>query len=237
MTRQPELAELYPEVGAAGTLVAALQRALDEAGHPLTVVHESAPGWRQTAAQLTDGNRSVSTHLAIKERAFLLSFWERNVQMAHGITTDLADVAGATATWQSGARVADLASAWPFVGYDPMSEAYESGDPVAMQWQSYRERPNLDHDLIEAAYAESALRMLFPFSSVGTLAWSRCTRYPYAAVMVAVDPRRDGVYRVHLGSGAFAYATTPQEAIALVVAHLPPDLGPAIDGTADDLPT
>jgi hypothetical protein len=102
---------------------------------------------------------------------------------------------------------------------------------------------HVDHDLIEAAYAQPQLRALFPYHSHRTLAFSRCTRFPYTRDVPVITPL-NGSYRVTgwktrspRGSADIGEANSPQEAIALVLAHLPHNCGPAIDGTADDLDT
>ncbi|MEV0535562.1 DUF6193 family natural product biosynthesis protein [Kitasatospora sp. NPDC050463] len=87
--------------------------------------------------------------------------------------------------------------------------------------------------VIEAAYAEPRLRALFPFPSHGALTFHRNTRFPWsndlpfivgdAQWCIVYAPR--GVTQRVLGE-----SLTPQEAAALVVAHLPPDCGPAFDG-------
>ena len=65
----------------------------------------------------------------------------------------------------------------------------------------------------------------------------RCTRLPAAHVGGQVYPLGDGRFRVRgpLGVGALGVVGTPEEAFGLVVAALPEDCGPAIDGTALDL--
>lgn len=96
--------------------------------------------------------------------------------------------------------------------------------------------------LLAAAGAEPRLRRLYPFTSHFTLVFSSCTRYPYLVEAPAVEPLHDGRFRVHGagggggGGGAVIGETdTAEEAVALVMAHLPDDLGPAVAGTADDL--
>lgn len=238
-----DLADLYPEVGQAGSLQAALQTAVDHAGYPLTVLAERAPGWRLTGALVTDAGRHTSTLMGVQERAFLMAFWERGVHMAKGTTTDLAAAAKAVSLWQSGATLRELQSASSFVRYGTLAEAYESGNPVETMWKSYRETraTHIDHELIEAAYAQPRLRALFPFTSHYTLCLSRCTRFPFTHDLPVIAPDRVGRYRVSwptrsLGGRALIGETdNPHDAAALVASHLPDNCGPAIDGTADDL--
>ncbi|MFF3411392.1 DUF6193 family natural product biosynthesis protein [Streptomyces sp. NPDC002742] len=134
-------------------------------------------------------------------------------------------------------------SACPFVDYSPLAEAHERGDAVEAQWTSYRHTTarHMDHELIEAAYAQPQLRALFPFHSHRTLNFSRCTGFPYTRDIPVITPA-SGSYRVtwwHTrsphGPADIGEADIPDDAVALVVALLPHNCGPAVAGTAEDL--
>jgi hypothetical protein len=117
-------------------------------------------------------------------------------------------------------------------------------DPVAAKWQVVREMDAnlIDKALVEAAYANSALRALFPLVSHGSLQFSRCTRFPWSQDLPSIFPngeRHFRVLRLHepRGSGReqIGGAVTADEAVELVVSHLPAGCGPALDGTPDVL--
>jgi hypothetical protein len=117
-------------------------------------------------------------------------------------------------------------------------------DPVAAKWQVVREMDaNLvDKALVEAAYANPALRALFPLVSHGSLQFSRCTRFPWSQDLPMIFPlfgRRFRVRRLHepRGSGReeAGEADSAEEAVKLVASHLPAGCGPAVDGTPDVL--
>ncbi|MEV5831578.1 DUF6193 family natural product biosynthesis protein [Spirillospora sp. NPDC052242] len=247
MTRQPRghYVRLYPEIDRAGSLQAAMQTALDHAGHELTAQLTGAPGWWDCATRVGDGHRHVSVTAASQERCLLMEFWGRGVMMAKARTGDLAAAAEATGLWQAGTRLDELKTACPFVQYSPLAEAHERGEAVEAQWAIYRTTSarHVDHDLIEAAYARPRLRALFPFHSHRTLNFSRCTGFPYTHDIPVIDPRPDGTYRVAWwrdrspDGPAIGEADNPQDATALVHASLPDDCGPAIAGTGHDLDT
>ncbi|MET9500018.1 DUF6193 family natural product biosynthesis protein [Streptomyces sp. NPDC006552] len=117
-------------------------------------------------------------------------------------------------------------------------------DPVAAEWQVVREMDAnlIDKALVEAAYANSALRALFPLVSHGSLQFSRCTRFPWSQDLPSIFPLFGGrfrVYRLHAprGSGQeqVGEADSAKEAVKLVASHLPAGCGPAVDGTPDVL--
>ncbi|AJT63298.3 hypothetical protein T261_1612 [Streptomyces lydicus] len=120
----------------------------------------------------------------------------------------------------------------------------QAPDAVAVKWQEVREasEDRIDHAMVEAAYANPHLRALFPNISHGSLHFSRCIKFPWTDDVPALFPRHGGGFRVKRmnepgGSDRHLVGDTetPEEAVDLIVAHLPPGCGPAIDGTAEDL--
>ena len=117
-------------------------------------------------------------------------------------------------------------------------------DPVAAKWQVVRDMDAgfIDTALVAAAYANPALRALFPLVSHGSLQFSRCTRFPWSQDLPSIFPHGERHFRVYglhepRGSGReqISGAVTADEAVELVASHLPPGCGPALDGTPDDL--
>ncbi|WP_405606850.1 DUF6193 family natural product biosynthesis protein [Streptomyces sp. NBC_00076] len=117
-------------------------------------------------------------------------------------------------------------------------------DPVAAKWQVVREMDAnlIDKALVEAAYANPALRALFPLVSHGSLQFSRCTRFPWSQDLPSIFPLFGGRFRVlrlhePRGSGQeeVGEADSAEEAVKLVASHLPAGCGPAVDGTPDVL--
>ncbi|MGW0803621.1 DUF6193 family natural product biosynthesis protein [Nonomuraea sp. NPDC002799] len=244
VTRPPseDYVRLFPEIGSAGSLQAALQDAFDQAGYELTALLTGAPGWWDCAARVGDGHRHVSVVAASQERCLLMEFWGQGVMMVEAQTSDLTSAAKAIRAWQEGSRLAEVKAACPFIEYGSLAEAHERGDAVAAKWVSYRttSASHVDHDLIEAASTQPLLRALFPFHSHRTLNFSRCTGFPYTHDIPVITPRTDGTYRVTWrdrspDGPAIAEADTPHEAVAVVIAHLPDNCGPAVAGTANDL--
>src|SRR5262249_37534363 len=97
--------------------------------------------------------------------------------------------------------------------------------------------------LVEKAMAVPALRRLFPFTSLYSLCFSRCTGYPFSgdcpSAAPAGDIRRgaaDPRFRVTDAKGGLLGEGTAAEAVEWLVQHLPPNCGPAVQGTADEQP-
>lgn len=87
-----------------------------------------------------------------------------------------------------------------------------------------------DPAVIEAASAEPRLRALYPFPSHGCLTFHRNTDFPWSNDLPFIAG--EAPYKVYASGYAeiLGEAATPQEAAALLVAHLPDDCGPAIEG-------
>ncbi|MFK0263641.1 DUF6193 family natural product biosynthesis protein [Streptomyces angustmyceticus] len=85
-------------------------------------------------------------------------------------------------------------------------------------------------EVIEAAAAEPRLRQLFPFLSHGCLTFHRNTAYPWSNDLPFIACTTP--YKVYATGYAelLGETETAQEAAALVVAHLPRDCGPAVEG-------
>ncbi|GAB7185793.1 hypothetical protein ATKI12_5624 [Kitasatospora sp. Ki12] len=83
--------------------------------------------------------------------------------------------------------------------------------------------------LLRAVYAEPRLRRLYLWTSHYTLCFSLSTHWPWTHEGIPfTDPMGNGIYRVRrpFSLDVLGSPTSPEEAVALVVEHLPPDLGP-----------
>ncbi len=238
--------DLYPDLAAAGSLAAALEHVAIDRGLNLGEVtrNDSDPNWA-TVTSVARGRESYSIWLGTQERWFIIEGWSRGVRLIHGKTEDLHAVANAAAAWRTGATLRELRDLCSFVTFSELAEAHERGpaDAVTMKWRLLREEIREDipfptvRDLVEAAYAEPRLRQLYPFTSHWSLHFTTCTGFPFTWVVPFVDPLSDGRYRVcgpNRGT-VVGEADTAEEAIALVVRHMPTDIGPAVSGTARDL--
>ncbi|MFE7400655.1 DUF6193 family natural product biosynthesis protein [Streptomyces sp. NPDC057557] len=84
-----------------------------------------------------------------------------------------------------------------------------------------------------AAYAEPRLRALFPFPGHGALTFHRNTQFPWSNDLpFIVGDAQSCIVYAPLGASprVLGESLTPNEAAALVVAHLPHDCGPAFEG-------
>ncbi|MEE1752861.1 DUF6193 family natural product biosynthesis protein [Streptomyces sp. SP18CS02] len=105
---------------------------------------------------------------------------------------------------------------------------------IDLQWRRLREQAvEADYTgllgLLDAAAAEPRLRNLFPFTSMWVLCFSADTHKPSLVESPAVAARPDGRFQVmaQRWGDVIGETDSADEAIALVVAHLPECLGRA----------
>ncbi|MFH8382998.1 DUF6193 family natural product biosynthesis protein [Kitasatospora sp. NPDC018058] len=236
--------DLYPELLAAGTLAAALERTAAELAVDLTVL----PGnWGDTSAAIAAAvpeRKPLHVHIGAEQRWFGVTGWSRGVQMITGGATELRDIVRAAVAWGSGDSLRELRDRLPFLEFTELAEAHERGPAAAVgvQWRRIREEAAEEPEftefglLVEAAHAEPRLRQLYPFSSHWVLGFRGHTGVPSRAAVAIVPAHNGRPYRVQRfpHEGLIAEAATAQEAVALAVAHLPADLGPAVAGSEED---
>ncbi|MFE4829540.1 DUF6193 family natural product biosynthesis protein [Streptomyces sp. NPDC056672] len=144
--------------------------------------------------------------------------------------------------WGEGRGLRELHELLPFLHFTELAEAHERGpaSAVEVRWRLIREQAADAPDfpqfglLVEAALAEPRLRQLYPFSSHWTLGFNARTGVRCPPEVAIAPSFEDGLYRVQRfpHGGVIAEAATAREAVALAVAHLPADLGPAVAGSA-----
>jgi hypothetical protein len=238
--------DLYPDLAAAGSLAAALEKVATELGLALgeAVRKDTSLIWAGIAS--TAANRQpLSINIGSVERWFLFSGWSQGVELIRGASKDLHEVAQIALAWRNGATLHEMRDVSAAVTFTELGEAHERGpaEAVAVKWRLLRDEMQEEipfeavRTLVEAAFAEPKLRQLYPFTSHWSLHFTTCTGYPFTWKVPFVDPLRDGRYRVngpHRGA-VIGEADTADEAVAMVVAHLPDDIGPAVAGTANDM--
>lgn len=244
--------DLYPEVGAAGDLSNALGKALADVGSPL-----------QAAAQINfipfarteSGSRFCQMYIAAHERLFIFDFWFKGVSYGRGSSSSLNEAAQAMHFWIiEQPDIAQMQKRFSFFEPEEKAIAHEAGRAVEFQWERLlktwaRDETNRDAisplPLIEAAMKQPELRQLYPFTSLYTLHFSRTTGYPFTNDCPFAGPIGNGRFRVYRPSppmsdpehmGEVIGEGNAEETVAMLVSNLPPNCGPAVEGTATDLP-
>ena len=192
-------------------------------------------------------------YIAAHERLFIFDFWFRGVGYGKGSTPNLHDAAQAIHFWIiEQPDLARMQDRFSFFAPEPQGLAHEAGRAVEYQWERLRKswsrtaegKPDAMSPLplIEAALQQHELRQLFPFTSLYSLHFSRTTGYPFTNDCPFAVPLGDNRFRVYkprggdyTAQGEIVGEGDVNEVIAMLVANLPPDCSPAVEGTAMDL--
>jgi hypothetical protein len=237
MREEPDPAVLYPEVAVRGSLVAALQAAAADQGLSLTMIATpSDPVRHATAPSVLPHREALFVAAWNFERRWWVSGSANNGLLISGTTPDLHQLPKVVLGWAEGASLDEIAQAAPF---DVLTGRFEvpDGNPadvIAAEWQ-YMLKDAQQSDwpeylaLIEAAYAEPKLRVLYPYTSHWALNFS-ATPYPFTPSFATLVASRGGDYTVKewWNGPALAQVTTPNEAISIAVDRIPEGLGQGV---------
>lgn len=245
MPTPPDPAVLYPDIAVHGSLAAALRAGAEGRLDAVPVTSSEAEPLLHATVPSTLPHRGPLHITAWEHRRRWSIRGEEPFQtlaLVDGLTTDLAELAGAALAWHDGEALDAVRRAAPFVHLTGRFEVPDNdpGRLTASEWQGMRrEAAELTYAwhetyqaLVEAAHAEPALRALYPFTSHWALRFSTTTRPALTVVGPSLSANSDGTYGVGRGFvtpdlGTFA---TAHEAVAMAVRHLPSPLGPVALG-------
>jgi hypothetical protein len=233
-----DTAVLYPDVVAAGGLVAALRSALQAMRSPLDVTELPKEHRFVAYARVARGVRASQVYIAADQRLFLNDFWRDGVNFANGRTPQLTQTARAIHEWIADeCSIERLASGFDFVTLGDAAWSYDRGTEVEDRWRIY-----LDHvgfaelvPIVREAATRPELRRLFPYTSLDRLCFSRCTGYPFTRDTPHIEPVAHGVYNVRSPSGRLLGHGDAKMAADVLVANLPPNCAGAVRGTAETI--
>lgn len=211
-----------------------------------------------TYARVENDGKFSQVYIAADKKLYLPDFWRDGVCLAHAQTDNILNLAKAIDFWLSNDVSTNvLAEKYNFVQPYEKAKAFDENNEVDYIWDCLLEDDSLElGDFIKLASKDEILSTLFPFTSLYTLCFSRCTGFPYDTNNLPnVTPKQFGNFAMqnygqynsandnfskderlfvvtknkkeYLGEGNAA------KALKLVRDNLPDDIRPAIKGTAD----
>ncbi|MEU9165367.1 DUF6193 family natural product biosynthesis protein [Streptomyces sp. NPDC048424] len=245
MAIYPDPAVLYPDVEAHGSLGAALRAVAQGRLASVPLTSPEADPLLAASVDCTLPYReplhvSAYDHKRLWSIRGVASF--DGMALIEGTTDDLAQVAEAARAWHDGAALSDICEAAPFVRQTGRFDVpdLDPGLLTESEWRHLRTEANeLEYPwqpayqaLIEHAYAQPALRRLYPFTSHWALRFSTTTRPRLSVVGPLLETRGVGEYALaaSLADEDPARFTTAAQAVAAAVRQLPSTLGPVTLG-------
>jgi hypothetical protein len=235
---------MYPELDAAGGLSNALNAEFIKLDSCLKILSNSSLDSMPFPHSVVEkGKKFSQIYLAANEKLYLPDFWKEGVCLAQGQTNKLPDLAKALDSWLcQDVTTQELSTAFSFVNPNHLAAAFDENREIAYSWaciQADESRADLKA-FVDLAIRDVVLNKLFPFTSLFTLCFSRCTGYPYTYDTPTVTPIGSSLFRgcqyeVRLPGNKVAGSGSAAAALALVKANLPPGIKPAVKGTAEDL--
>lgn len=254
---------MYPELDNAGGLANAINIVFAKLNSSMRVSidqNDRKPPFAY--ARVENGNRFSQITIAAETKLYLTDFWKDGVCLANASTSDISEVARVVDYWltQSVSTQA-LYEKFNFVQPTDKAKAFDEGTEVEYSWQCLLLSDDcLDlNEFINLASKKAPLNKLFPFKSLYTLCFSRCTGYPFDKTdLPEVTPieyiyftlpkgsiKDDKIEHYKANPNEKAYVVTKNrmqyigvgnanEALKIVLNNLPYDIKPARKGTADD---
>lgn len=230
----------YPEIESAGGFVPALNVAFKNIGSVLRVSNElngnTFPG---SYALIEHDDKFSQIYIASEEKLFLPDYWRQGVCLAHGKIDELELLAKSIEFWlNNDVKTDQLADKFSFISPSKEASIYDDGNEVEYRWKKILNDPERKEikEFVELAIKNNTLSKLFPYTSLLTLCFSRCTGYPFTYDTPTVTPileTNQFLVRAHdeteIGHGSVS------EALKMVLDNLPSNIGPAVKGTSETI--
>lgn len=236
--------DLYPELKKAGGLGNALNVAFESIGSTLRVADHST---------VRNGNKFCPVHTAAEEKLYILDFWRDGVLLAHAKTNNIIQVAKAIDHWlNQNVSTLEFSRRFSFVQATGKAQAFDENREVEFTWNLLAAEDDSMRlkAFIDLARQHEVLSKLFPFTSLSTLCFSKCTGYPFDTAdlpeVTSLEHLHIPLSEVDNVTPSNAYVVTKnrtqyighgnaEEALKIVCDNLPKHIGPARKGTTDEM--
>jgi hypothetical protein len=250
---------MYPELDEVGGLQNAINNELEKLNSILRVSND--PDLEKiplTYAHIENGHKFSQVYIAAKEKLYLPDFWKEGVCLAQGQTPSIKELGQVLNFWLCNeVTTAELVENFNFVVANDKAVAFDENKEVEYTWNYILQDKSREElrDFIKLAIKDNVLSKLFPFTSLYTLCFSRCTGYPYDTDNLPnvtpkqfenFEPINDGglshqdinqlerQFVVTVNKNKYLGSGNPEEALKIVKDNLPDNVKPARKGTADE---
>lgn len=251
---------MYPELEKAGGLSKALDLEFAKANSSLRVsVDKDLDKIPFAYARVEKGNKLSQVYIAAESKLYLPDFWRDGVYLAHAKTDNISDLVKVIDFWLThDVSTNELVESFRFVEPNDKAKAFDENKEVEYTWNQLLKNESKTelHDFIKLAINDEVLNKLFPFTSLYTLCFSRCTGYPFDtdnlprvtpklyenfAIQKLNDSDNNEGNRLDISSlfvvtknkNTYLGEGNASEALKIVRDSLPDNIKPATKGTAD----
>lgn len=251
---------MYPELEKVGGLQNAIDIEFEKLNSNLRVTRDSdLDKIPLTFALIKNEQKFSQVYIGAEEKLYLPDFWKEGVCLAHGQTDNISKLAQVLDFWLcNDITTKELADKFNFVVPNDKAFAFDGNNEVEYTWNLIlqdQSRAEL-YDFLKIAIKDDVLNKLFPFTSLYTLCFSRCTGYPYdtddlpnvtpkqfenfapvereKSIAIQNRNKSEAQFLVTKNKSEYLGEGNAEEAIRIVKANLPDNILPARKGTADD---
>lgn len=252
--------KMYPELEIVGGLQKAIDIEFEKLNSDLrtTKDNDDLDKLPLTFALIENGQKFSQVYIGAEEKIYLPDFWKEGVCLAHGQTKNISDLAQVLDFWLcNDITTKQLADKFSFVSPSDQALAFDNNNEVEYTWNLIlqdQDRREIK-DFVKLAIKDKVLNKLFPFTSLYTLCFSRCTGYPYDTDnFPSVTPKEfenfapirdkelnnnniiksEKQFLVTLNNDEFLGSGNAEEALKIVKDNLPENIKTARKGTADE---
>lgn len=254
--------KMYPELENVGGLGNAIENELKKLNSALRVSKNNELDIIPfTYARIENGQKFSQVYIGAEEKIYLPDFWKEGVCLANGHTKDISELSKAIEFWLcNDISTKELSEKFSFVKPNEKAFAFDNNKEVEYAWNLIlkdQSKPRAElNAFLKLAINDDILNKLFPFTSLYTLCFSRCTGYPYDTIdLPNVTPKQfmnyfpiKGVKSVNeedINKFGVQFVVTKnrneylgegnaEEVLKIVKANLPDNIEPARKGTAED---
>jgi len=252
--------KMYPELEKVGGLQNAIDIEFEKLNSALRVTRGSdLDKIPLTFALVKNKQKFSQVYIGAEQKLYLPDFWKEGVCLAQGQTNNISDLVQALNFWLcNDITTGDLADKFSFVVPNDKAFAFDNSYEIEYTWNLIlqdQSRAELK-DFIQLAIKDDTLNKLFPFTSLCTLCFSRCTGYPYdtdnlpnvtpkqfenfapvkGEKSIATQDRSkvEAHFVVTKNKSEYLGEGNAEEALRIVKANLSDNVQPARKGTAED---
>jgi hypothetical protein len=251
---------MYPEIEKAGSLSNALNIEFAKINSPLKVaIENNIDKLPFDYARVENKNKFSQVYIGAEKKLYLPDFWRDGVCLAHGQTENILELATVLDFWLNQDITTNvLAEKFKFVKPNDNAKAFDENNEVEFAWNYILQSDSKTglHEFVKLAIKDEFLSKLFPFTSLYTLCFSKCTGYPFDSdnlpnitpkqfenfapiineyIITEYDNNKlEQQFVVTKNTNEYLGEGNAKQALKIVKNNLPDNIRPAKKGTADN---